>query len=760
MVDENRVDIEFGAKTGDLDDAFGKIRDESKGIGEQIKDEFSPATAAAVALGTAVANLGEEIAKHIAEAVHEAIFAYVEWGAEIDDLQKRIGGSAESLSELTVGLNSVGLSAGTFESIARRLPTILDQNTEKFKAAGVAYADAHGNLLPVAEVIQNINAHLSTFTAGTARNAEGVNLMGRSYYMMADLVELTSERLAEASQVAKQFGLVLSEDDLSATNEFERNTSLLQTALHGFYVEVGRVVTPALTELAIVAREMLVPAFEVFKIVIEAVAGILGAVYLGFVTLMAGIMAVSASVELVIKMVGALAEVMSGNLSKGVDAGKSAIEDYKRTLANLGGFVGNEVDRVNAGLSRMISPPGSPTSEETPTKVKAKVNPEQLAIVKAQAEADLALQREYSREWLALLKDQYDHGVIDTKEYYDKKLAAELSGIDASIKAKQKELAESKAMSVQDAGASLKLKAEQIRIAGQLNVLEAQRSELVNKNAREYRDAENQRTAAMRNTLAQEELNNANARIAMQRSNDKQALDLRQIDYAKSFELQRDAENRSFAATQQYLRAKLEADLLTSKNVAQTREAAYATEQAAEQRHQQKLTDIDHAAETERMKYTLQAQKAVQDSTATLFEDIMKGTVSLTDAFKNFANSIIASIQRIMAQRLAEQLMGGGSTGGSAVGSFLGGLFGGGKMASYDVGTNYVPNDQLALIHKGERIISASQNNPAMLGALSSGQSMTVHNNFTVAGNVDRRTQEQIASLAGLGIQRAMARNA
>lgn len=43
--------------------------------------------------------------------------------------------------------------------------------------------------------------------------------------------------------------------------------------------------------------------------------------------------------------------------------------------------------------------------------------------------------------------------------------------------------------------------------------------------------------------------------------------------------------------------------------------------------------------------------------------------------------------------------------------NWLSNLGGGKKVPSYDVGTNYVPNDQLAMVHKGEAIIPAKYNN-------------------------------------------------
>ena len=36
------------------------------------------------------------------------------------------------------------------------------------------------------------------------------------------------------------------------------------------------------------------------------------------------------------------------------------------------------------------------------------------------------------------------------------------------------------------------------------------------------------------------------------------------------------------------------------------------------------------------------------------------------------------------------------------------------KLPSFDIGTSFVPHDMIAQIHKGERIIPASQNNGTM----------------------------------------------
>lgn len=88
------------------------------------------------------------------------------------------------------------------------------------------------------------------------------------------------------------------------------------------------------------------------------------------------------------------------------------------------------------------------------------------------------------------------------------------------------------------------------------------------------------------------------------------------------------------------------------------------------------------------------------------------------------------------------------SSGGGGLSALMG-------LASYDVGTPYVPNDMIAQIHRGEAIVPAHMNSPYSAGA-----GVTVTNQFVLPNGVDLRTQSQIASMAGMAVQQALKRNA
>ena len=54
-----------------------------------------------------------------------------------------------------------------------------------------------------------------------------------------------------------------------------------------------------------------------------------------------------------------------------------------------------------------------------------------------------------------------------------------------------------------------------------------------------------------------------------------------------------------------------------------------------------------------------------------------------------------------------------------------------GALPSFDVGTDYVPRDMVAQIHKGERIVPAANNRPGALG----GHSVSVVINMGGSGS-------------------------
>lgn len=167
-------------------------------------------------------------------------------------------------------------------------------------------------------------------------------------------------------------------------------------------------------------------------------------------------------------------------------------------------------------------------------------------------------------------------------------------------------------------------------------------------------------------------------------------------------------------------------------------------------------------AEKERLKLQEEQRKRFEDSIQDIKKDLageitqaIKGAQSLGDAFKNVAAKIAEAVTQAQILKLLSSAgLGGGSGGGGGMG-WLGDLLGG--LLSFDVGTPYVPRDQIAQIHQGEMIIPRVQAERIRQGGMGG---VTVNQYITTpdAGSF-QRSQQQVLAQTQQMLSRATKRN-
>lgn len=176
--------------------------------------------------------------------------------------------------------------------------------------------------------------------------------------------------------------------------------------------------------------------------------------------------------------------------------------------------------------------------------------------------------------------------------------------------------------------------------------------------------------------------------------------------------------------------------------------------EAAQDRYEAETKVTEVVSELD--KFTQQAAANIQDAFGDTFANILDGNFkNVGDSFTKLINKLVAEAAAAnLSKYLFGDLVKGGNGGGifgKALGNFASSIFSG--APKFATGTDFVPRDMLAVVHKGEAIIPAQRN----LGG--GGQTVNVSNSFALSGPVDRRTQQQIAQLAGAAVQRATARN-
>ncbi|OYV99037.1 MAG: hypothetical protein B7Z62_02040 [Deltaproteobacteria bacterium 37-65-8] len=175
----------------------------------------------------------------------------------------------------------------------------------------------------------------------------------------------------------------------------------------------------------------------------------------------------------------------------------------------------------------------------------------------------------------------------------------------------------------------------------------------------------------------------------------------------------------------------------------------------------------------------LQMQQTTTSAFEKMFQTIETRSHSAGDAIKAFFKSILDGVLQIVNKNLSEQLtqalfggasgkgggtgpmgslfnMGAGSVMGAGTKMFQSGLMSMiAMLPAFADGTDYVPADMMAIIHKGERITTAADNAKPRAG----GSSISVTNHFSVPSPTNTKTQSQIAAMAGSAISSASRRN-
>lgn len=170
--------------------------------------------------------------------------------------------------------------------------------------------------------------------------------------------------------------------------------------------------------------------------------------------------------------------------------------------------------------------------------------------------------------------------------------------------------------------------------------------------------------------------------------------------------------------------------------------------------------------ELDRARDVAEGMDVVRGATEGLFSDLMDGSKSAKDAFKDFVDGILEGIAQIVARNLTESLFGSfGSTGGGAGGGFLtslfGSLFGGGRAAGGPVSGNRIyevgEGNRPELLNSAGRTYLIPGNN-GQVTPMGAGRGGSTTINFVLPGRNDIRTEAQRQSDLARTTQRQLQR--
>ncbi len=665
---------------------------------------------------------------------------------EMNDLAAKTGIATERLSAYQLAANQSGTS---LDGVAQGL-TKLARNMAQaavgtgtaatsFKAIGVSVVDANGHLRDSDTVLQEVADRFASYNDGTAKAALAQQIFGRSGADLIPMLNLGSQGLKDSADQAKRLGAILGGDTAREADAFNDKMSALKLGLGAVGTRIAAELLPTLNSMSAAFMDSVTST------------GTLDRVAEGLAATLKLLVSIGSVVATVFSVVGdslgsvaaAVVQAVQGNFAQAYQILKAGGQDIVAS-----------VRQSASTISKIWSetPTGPTGGENKGTRTDAPVAPAigagksaaaaRLAALKADIAAQLALLKDANARALADLDQQLKDHKVSLQQYYADRVRLEQQAIDAEIAAQRKALAESPAQ------------ADRIKIENQIILLERQRGDAAVKAARAQEDAEkrlNDQIGQVRAALLRAQGQTGEAT--------KQQLQAQYKDLLASLEAQGDASGvslvrklidvsgaqadlqqveadyqRALTAMQtaeQGVQAQVTVGLLTQAQ-GQQKIAALHRETAAQvtalipkmeelaaatgnpdailrvQRIKQQIAQLGDVVDAN----TVRLKGALQNDLAQFFETIATGSRNAGDAFRSFAQSVVADIAKMASEALAasaiKQLF--AAAGGSGWGAAIAGAASAAGYASGGMvhGPGSATSDSIpARLSAGEFVVNA-----------------------------------------------------
>ena len=225
---------------------FGKDVSASKalhGVGESAKRMGE------VFAGVSAAGVVDQIAGKVVDFAKESVDKFGEVGGATLKLQRVMGGSAQDVSRLASAFNMTGVDSDVAGKAIAIFSKHLATNDKTAKSLGMSFKDAHGNLLPMTQILPELADRFAKLPAGPARTALAMQLFGKAGTQMLPFLAKGKEGIKGLMEESDKLGTTMSGKDLAAIKANTIAKRKFGEALAGVQVTIGKVLFPILTKL-------------------------------------------------------------------------------------------------------------------------------------------------------------------------------------------------------------------------------------------------------------------------------------------------------------------------------------------------------------------------------------------------------------------------------------------------------------------------------------------------------------------------------
>jgi len=180
----------------------------------------------------------------------------IDYADHLNDLNQRLGISAEALSGWAYAAKQTGTDIDALgkglKILAKNMAEALDPKSQQaglFKALGVEVKDANGNLRDLESVLPEIAGKFKELDNATTEAALSQQLFGKSGVELLEFLNQGQDGLEALRQKARDLGVELNSQTLSAADEFNDKLADLKTLGLAAGVQLAEQLLPTMIQL-------------------------------------------------------------------------------------------------------------------------------------------------------------------------------------------------------------------------------------------------------------------------------------------------------------------------------------------------------------------------------------------------------------------------------------------------------------------------------------------------------------------------------
>ena len=239
----NQLSLEIAKSENALKNLNNELKETNKAKFDTLKTNLSNVGSVVANVSKAVAGIATglvAISGATAKAMFNSAKETAKYGDEVDKASQKLNLSAENYQKLSYAMDMNGAS---IDDVSKGMKTIVSDlgkmsngvsnANDKYQKLGVSLKNSNGTLKSSEQVLFDSIDALAKMTDETKRNAMAQEIFGKSSAELTPLLNSGSKGIKELMQEAENYGMVMSDDAVKASADFDDSLTRLQGTMKG-----------------------------------------------------------------------------------------------------------------------------------------------------------------------------------------------------------------------------------------------------------------------------------------------------------------------------------------------------------------------------------------------------------------------------------------------------------------------------------------------------------------------------------------------